>query len=357
MLLVLSLALALAACSSSPSPSSGKKKSTRPATVVTPTEALKVVSKTSATNNRANARLSSSLLESYETGSALTIDNATYAADRAAHYVPPATPFDLTHAAVGVSRDKNWPAEFVVKGTLHQLGHNLPKEPTCSEFLLFRRAAASGQWQIFLEPTTDPLSSLRFQSSGGGYVTPPSRSLERAVAGLPQAFSHALLHEELTGDLGPFTRADFTGSCWSIPNPRADFESAEASGFSQRDLYHPVFPPDTTTVPLAGGDALVIFTVVFSDQMVEGSPSRPIGWTHPKPTASPDSTWPYFIAAGGYRSIDEKGEIEVAVVYSPATKKWKVAGSYGGVTSVSGTPAGKTTTTVPTGTLDTVVTS
>lgn len=353
MLGCLVLALALAACSSTPAAGKKARRPRHGSGIVTPGEARRVVTATMATNNRANAKLDSSLLSSYETGSAFTIDDSSYSADRAAGYHPPPSPFVIRKPTIGLARYTSWPAEFVVEGEQRPLGRHIPKEPVCGGFLVFRRAAPSGRWQIFLEPSADLSETLRFAPAGGGYMAPAGRTLERDVSGIPSAFTRDLLHEELTGGLGPFTRSDFQGSCWSIPNPREDVESAEATGFSQRDLYHTVFPPDTTTIPLTGSRALVIFTVDFVNEMVEGSPQKPIGWTRPRPSADPGLAWTYFLAAGGYRSISVKGELEVAVVYSEATKRWSVVGSYSGVTAVSGVPAGKTSTTVPTGTLDT----
>ena len=355
----LALTLALTGCTSPSSPraggsggraDSGNRGASSGRVLVTPEAARGLVGPTMATNNRANAALSSSLLASYEAGSAFALDNSTYAADRTAKYHPPYTPFTVSLKAVGVTRQVSWPARFVALGTQRSLTKNGPAGPSCGTALLFQKTSASGRWHIVLEPSLDGHQIPKVATAPGGYAPAVSVARLRQADKVPKQAVKALMALETSGRLGPFQRSDFTGQCWQLPNPRLDVASAEASGFSQRDLFSTASRPDTATVALAGGRTLVIFTLGFEDELVATASSNPIAWSHPALSKNPGAAWMYFLASGTYSQIVERGELEVAVELSPSGRSWRVVGAYSGVTSLKGHRV-KATSPGPTGTI------
>jgi hypothetical protein len=290
-----------------------------------------------ATNNRANARLDSSLLASYEAGSAFTLDNASYEADRVAHFRPLPSPFTVDLTELAVTRQTSFPARFVAEGIQRPLSKSAPAAPTsCGTILTFERGSPRSPWRIVLEPSL-AASQLPHLAGGSGGFSPAVDAARRRVAdGLPARVVRALLTEETTGRLGPFRPSDFTDPCGGIPNPRQDVTSAEAAGFGQRDLFRTAARPDTTAVALAGGGTLVMFTLRFEDQLLATEPSNLIDWSHPSLSRSPAEAWTYFLAAGTYSEVNESGELEMAVELSASATSWHFLGSYGGVTSVTG---------------------
>jgi hypothetical protein len=351
------VSLVLAACSSSPSkggsrtpPTSTGRSSTNGSSaggsssgasangdaVITPGAAREIVAPTMITNNRANATLDSSLLASYEAGSAFTLDNASYEADRAARFVPPASPFAVDLRDLGLVHQTSWPASFLAIGTQQTLVRNAPKGPTCGTLLDFERTSASSRWHIVLEPSVNANALPTPAKTAGGYEVAVSAARQREAGRLAGEVRAAFLSEETSGNLGPFAKSDFTGSCWELPDPRADVVQAEASGLSQRDLFSTVPRSTTAAFALSGGSTLVIFTLDTEDQVVETSPSDPITWTHPSLSKEPGAAWTYFLPTGYYSAVNEWGAIEIAVVLSPSGRSWSVVGSYSGITKLSG---------------------
>ena len=292
-----------------------------------------------ATNNTANAQLNGRLLATYESGSAFALDDATYRADRAAKFQPPNSPFTVDLSGVAVDRAASWPARFLAVGTQRSLLPKAPAGPSCDALLYFGRQSAKGRWQLYLEPTVNASAAPRPATVAGGFAAPVSAAARSASKSLPEKLVKALYAEETSGRLGPFSKSDFTGSCWQLPNPRLDLIGAEASGFSQRDLFSVLRRPDTSAVALKGGSTLVTFTLRFEDQLIASSSSRPVPWTHASLKKNPGAAWTYFLPAGTYSQVNESGELEVAVLLGPNAKSWQVIGAYTGVTSVRGKKA------------------
>ncbi|MGO9558712.1 MAG: hypothetical protein ACLPQS_01025 [Acidimicrobiales bacterium] len=354
------VSLCLAACTST----AGSAATTTPSTqapsgnpangspVITPSAARALLAKTTATNNEANAKLSSSLLASYEAGSAYELDEATYEAERLAERESsfkasnPAFTIDLK--ALGLVRQTAWPADVLTIGIQKSLVKASPATPACGTMLDFARTASSGRWQIVLEPSTNASGLPHLATSSDGYLQPLSSTDEGAAKAVPGEVSKALLTEETSGKLGPFKSSDFTGKCWQLPNPRSDVISAEQKGFSQRDLYSPVSPADTSAFALRGGGELVMFTLRFEDQVLAASGA--IAWSPSSVAAGAGGAWEYFLAAGSYSQVVEKGELQIAVEVAPGQESYSVVGAYPGITSVTGTKASSSTTT-PSGTL------
>ena len=303
------------------------------------------------TNNTANAHLDAGLLASYEAGSAFAIDDATYRADKLAHVAVASSPFGVKITALSLPASSRVPQSFLVEGRQVSLTKK-GAAPPCGTLLYFRREGG-GSWKIALEPTVDS-DNVVSPSLDRGYAVPVSASEVSRADAVPVEFVAALRNEETSGLLGPFKAAMFTGKCWQLPDPRSDVKYAEAHGFIQRDLYSMPSPPDTAAVALRGGSTLVLFTVRFDNQLLAPSASESISWTHPSRAAGPSLEWTYFLKAGNYSVVSERGDLEVAAVLEAGSNTWRVIGSYVGVTSVVGTKSRSKTT--PTGTLAAFVT-
>ena len=306
---------------------------------MSPSAARAVVRRTMATNNTANAELNGRLLATYEAGSAFALDDASYRGDRAARFRPPNSPFTVDISAVAVARRASWPARFLAVGTQRSLLPKAPAGPSCDALLYFERQSAGGRWRLFLEPTVNASASPRPATGAGGFAAPVSTAARAASRSLPGKLVKAFYAEETSGRLGPFSKSDFTGSCWQLPNPRLDLIGAEASGFSQRDLFSVLRPADTSAVALRGGSTLVMFTLRFEDQLIASSSSRAIPWAHASLKKNPGAAWTYFLPTGTYSQVNESGELEVAVLLGANAKSWRVIGAYTGVTSVRGQKA------------------
>ena len=91
-----------------------------------------------------------------------------------------------------------------------------------------------------------------------------------------------------------------------------------------------------------------MFTLRFEDQVIAASGA--IAWKPTAVAAGAGGAWQYFLAAGAYSQVIEKGEIQIAAEINPGGKTYSVIGTYPGITSVTGTKA-STSTTTPGGTL------
>lgn len=299
-----------------------------------------LLAKTMAENNRSNDELSSKALAGYEAGSAYAIDDATYKADRLAEkevkgFRATSSPFTVRQKLFALQAASAWPVQLLAGGPVASLSAHAPAGPACGSLLDFEKTASGGRWRIVLEPTTDK-GGLPALAERDGYASGVSARTVRRADRLPGEVAKQLLSFETSGKLGPFTKSDFTGSCWQLPDPRSDLVGAEASGYDARDLYRPASPADTAVFSLSNGRSLVIFTLSFTDELVATSSSNPVVWTRPSPKREPGAVWTYLLRAGSYGEISEKGDLEVAVVLSPASGRYSVVGSYEGVTAVTG---------------------
>jgi hypothetical protein len=339
---LVAVGLGLGACTST-SNSSSQTGSGQAA--ITPSAARSVLTKTDKTNNTANASYNSSLLRSYESGSAFAIDDASYRQDELARKakdpIGANEPFTVKPLAYSLSTEGPSAGSWVVVGTQENLGKPTAKAPICNTALVFDRPASGDSWHIILEPTLAAGYAPSFAVGSGDRAQRPPVSLSRRVDAVPGRIRQALLSEETSGRLGPFTKADFNRPCGSIPNPRSDVTQAQAAGFDGRDLFSVATPSDTHAYELKGGSALVIFTLGYSDQIVAGS-GEAIPWQHTASAANPAPPFVYLLGAGDYSAVDEAGELELAVVVSPSGSL-SVVGSYPGVTRVTGVPSKVTT--------------
>ncbi len=347
------LVVGLAACSS-PAARRPQASADSGRPVVRPAAVDGLLARTMARNNRANARLDAGLLSSYEAGSAFAIDAGTYEGERRAEkatgYHPPNAPFTLRRQLSALQREPAWPVQLLTGGRTVAQSRNSPAGPACDSLLDFEKTGPAAPWKIVLEPGLGP--SLPPVAMRGGYAAPVRPSAVRAADGLPAKVAQALLHFETTGNLGPFQRSYFTGSCWQLPNPRLDLLNAESAGFAARDLFSPLVPADTSVFALRGGATLAIFTLSFKDELIAASPSAPVAWRHTSLRKDPSAAFTYLLPAGNYLQVDQKGELEVAAVLSPSHASYRLVGDYYGFTSVTGSKASShPTTTVPGATL------
>ncbi len=334
--------LVLAGCSSSGVAS----QSTTSSSGITPAFARAFITKMMETNNKANKALSSSLLATYESGSAFNLDNATNDQERLAlkakDPLAAYTPFDLDVRSVGVVRRPSGEESFVVIGTPHTLVQNPPKLPACDSVLDLERPSSSASFKLALEPSVPPSDLPPLAISADGYEAPVSSSQQSMAAKLPQRVVTAFLTEETSGKLGPFAKSSFTRACGSLPDPRLDVVDAESKDDDARDLYSVAQPPDVSEYALTSGRTLVMFTLRFDDEVVAPS-SSPIEWTHTATAKDPAEPSVYLLKAGAYKEVSEAGEIEIAAVVQPSGA-YAVVGSYPGVTGITGVVASPTST-------------
>jgi hypothetical protein len=295
-----------------------------------------IVSATMATNNKANRSLDLTLLKSYETGSALAIDAASYResaqlADSACEYPP----FGLKVLQAVAEGGASYPQRFVVLAS----SYPLPQPSGCSSpggscphadsIFSYERASAGAPWKITLEPSADSGDIVHLDASDGA-AGQLSASDASAARELPPALATDLESYEATGGRGPLQASYFTGTCWLIPDPRAALEQYRKSAVTSHQVYSPA--SDQVSVPVAGGGALTIFTLDFETSLLPASAGGTIDWVA-APTVEPVTG---LLPSGQYRSIEEKGALQIAAETGPAGK-FTIVGSYDGITSVTGT--------------------
>lgn len=324
---------------------SGSQHPPRGRAVISPPTARRILARDVVTNNRANATLSRYLLSSYESGSAFRIDEATYRGDRDAHYLPPQAPFGITLQEMSVPRQSSYPAQFVVEGLEHSLLRHPPVQARCGSVYVFERSSPAVPWRVALEPETDPGALGGLARGRAGFAPVPSRREVRLAAVVPGELAKAFLREETTGSLGRLRASDFTGQCWQVPDPRADLEQGEASGYDLRELISPGSPADAAVASLTGGRTLVVLTLRFEEQITAPSATDPISWTHPPLSSHEADSYTYFLRAGQYSEVDQTTEVEVAADVGSTASQWRLVGGYEGVVSVTGTRMKKASTT------------
>lgn len=317
-------------------------------TAFAPSQVASIVSRTSTVNNRANAQLSASLLHSFESGSAYSIDSAVYTMTKLAHAPTSGlSAFGIQIRSASVPRPSTYPYEFAIIGSTYSLPSRkpLPAAPCGSlrTLLVFERTSAAGAWDISLEPSVDGTAVGSFATGAGRYAPVVPAAASTAARELPAAVAHDLQQYEASGSLGPFARTDFTGKCWALPDPRSDLKSAEQARLSARELFSPT--GQVAEFMLSGGRVLVIFTLSSTEQLLPSNVKRSIAWTSRPSQSLPSDLLP----TGHYAQITELGQTEVAVVITAASPaRFTVVGDYSGIESVTGTkssaPAGPTGT-------------
>jgi hypothetical protein len=294
-----------------------------------------VVAETMATNNRANASLDLSLLKTYEAGSALAIDAASYAESRKVTGISCAyAPFGLKVLQAATLGSGAYPQRFVVLGTTYELplrkGCTSAKSacPTPDSLFEFERSGPASHWRIVLEPSADSGRIVDLATNGSS-----ARSLTAAQAAsaqrVPHAAAVALQSYGVTGRLGPLSAAEFTSKCWLLPSPRAAFEQYAKGGVSESQIYSPM--SGEVSLPLAGGAALAIFVLGVKSTLVPASRGSSIDWIS-DPAADPVTA---LLPSGQYSRITERGQLELGAVTS-ARGGFRIIGAYTGVTSIAG---------------------
>lgn len=293
-----------------------------------------------ASNNRANASIDLALLKTYEAGSALAIDAASYAESAKVQRTACAyAPFTLKVLQAVAEGSTGYPRRFVVLGTSVPLaprkgcaasstsGTSCPRPDSVFEL---ERAARGAPWKIVLEPSADSGRLVRLAADGTVVRTLPATEASFARH-LPDAVAAALQAYGATGRLGPLRSGEFSSACWVLPNPRAALEQYRNSGVTEAEVYSP--RSDEVGLPLAAPDAgaLVMFSLEFKSTLVPSVPGSSIDWVS-DPSADPVTA---LLASGQYARIVERGLLELAVATS-SNGRFRIIGAYSGVTFVTG---------------------
>jgi hypothetical protein len=295
-----------------------------------------IVAATAATNNKSNESVNLSLLKTYEAGSALAIDAASYAESaKASASACSSPPFGIKVLQAAVVGGASYPRRFVVLGSSIPLP--LPKGctsassscPNADSFFEFEQSRPGASWKIVLEPSANAGRIADFVAHGS-VVVPLSVIQADAAQRLPTALAGALRRYEMSGKLGPLRASEFTSSCWLLPNPRAAFEQYVSSDVNEQQSYSPA--SDAVSVPVAGGRVLSLFTLQFVSTLAPGSSEGSIDWIS-DPSAEPVTG---LLATGQYSRVVETGSLEVAAETGSAGG-FTIIGAYSGVTSITGT--------------------
>jgi hypothetical protein len=305
-----------------------------------------LVAATMATNNKANETLNLSLLKSYEAGSALDIDAATYTesahvANRSCLIPPFGVKVLQTMARSGLS----YPAQFIALGNTYQMKplHGCTSSagacPDAGTILVFSRPSAGSPWKIVLEPSADNGDSVHLWGNGPDGTGSVAAALPPAgldAAAVPSDVAKELATYEVSGRLGSLKSSYFSGSCWAIPDPRAPYEQYRKSGVDESERYSPA--SDLVSYATAtGASVLSIFTLDYEIDLVPVGAGASIDWI-----SDPADPVTALLPSGGYSKIVEKGSLQIAAVVSGSSSAdVTIIGAYGGVTSISGT-AGST---------------
>jgi len=295
-----------------------------------------IVVATMALNNKANESLDRTLLEGYESGSALAIDTASYTESAA---LPSSKcsypPFAIKVLAAAVEEGSSYPQRFVVLGSSYQLpppkgcSASAGSCPDADSIFEFERTAPAAPWKIVLEPSAATGDILHVEEAGGvvGKLAPAGAAAAKL---LPRVLAADLARYEATGSRGPLRASYFTGSCWLIPDPRAAYEQYANSGVSAHEVYSPA--SDELSVPVTGGGVLTMFSLDFDTTLLPASAGGTIDWVS-DPSAEPVTA---LLRAGQYKRVLEKGALEIAAE-TQSDGRFTVVGAYFGVTSITGT--------------------
>lgn len=317
--------------------STGAGSTTAPAKgSLTNSQMASIVTATMATNNRANRSIDLSLLKTYEAGSALAIDAASYAesaktTSSACSYPPFGISVLETLALGGTS----YPRRFLALGTSRPLtppkGCTAPSTscPDADSLFEYEQPAAQAPWKIVLEPSA-PTGRIVDLAADGSAAAPLPEQAAAEAEHLPGTVAKALGSFETTGHLGRLSAGEFQSSCFVLPNPRAAFEQYVKSGVTEQQVYTPA--TDLVTAPLSGGGALSLFTLNFVTTLVPTAADGSIEWVS-VPSAEPVTA---LLPTGQYSRIVQHGAMELAVTTS-SSGRFTIIGAYSGVTSITGT--------------------
>jgi hypothetical protein len=342
--LALACGVALSGCAQTAAPhAASSTTSAKPSTTgtaaapVTRAQMAAIVAATMTLNNKANESLDLGLLESYESGSALAIDAASYTESAALpNSACSSLPFSIKVLSEVAEAGSSYPQRFVVLGSSYPLpvpkGCSAASRGSCPDadsIFEFQRSAPGAPWKIALEPSADTGDIVRL-SGAGGVVGPLTPADAAAVKGIPPALAGDLEGYEATGRRGSLRAGYFTGSCWLIPDPRAGYEQYAKSGVNAHQVYSPA--SDEVSVPITGGGALTMFSLDFETTLLPTSADGTIDWIS-DPSFEPVTA---LLAAGQYKRVVEKGALQIAAE-TGRQGAFTVVGAYFGVTSITGT--------------------
>jgi hypothetical protein len=302
---------------------------------LTSSQMAAIVAATITTNNKANASLDLRLLQSYESGSALAIDSASYKESAA---LPNSSclypPFGIKVLQSVVAHGTSYPQSFVVLGSTYTM--TLPKGcsaattscPNADSIFEFERTAPGAAWKIVFEPAADTGDIVHLAATGDA-TTPLAPASAATAAALPQALVTDLQHYEATGSRGPLKASYFNGTCWLVPDPRAAFEQYSRSGVNASQSYTPA--AGQVSVPVGDKGVLTMFALDFETTLQPSAAGGTIDWVS-DPSAEPVTG---LLATGQYKRVVEHGALQIAAV--TGGPQFTIVGAYSGVTSITGT--------------------
>jgi hypothetical protein len=154
--------------------------------VVTPAQALAVVSSVAKTQNKADLSYDSALLDTVETGAARMADDGDFRISKVVGY-PPYPPFSYVGTRVYLPRQTHYPAQFLALTHVKTAGH---PASTDSLALVFQRASASSRWKLSAQVSFARGSVPAFTVGSSGYLPALAPS---TLAVTPTAMYPALL--------------------------------------------------------------------------------------------------------------------------------------------------------------------
>lgn len=295
-----------------------------------------IVSQTMVVNNKANEELNLGLLKTYEAGSALAIDGASYEQSKQVtgsdcSYLPfgvhvtqavavPGSVFPERFLAVG--------ATYPIPTTEHCATGSCPDSGT---LLAFERVSSSAPWKIVLEPSVEsgPFTKL---SAEGSTATAATTSEEAAGKSVPSQLAAALTTYASSGALGPLKPSWFTGSCWALPDAHQQATEQLKVGVVEHETF--TTTPDLEQYAVVAGGVLDLFTLDFETQQVPAGASGSISWVS-EPNTDPVSG---LLPSGQYSRITETGSLQIAAI-AQRNGTFALVGDYYGVISVKGVKA------------------
>jgi hypothetical protein len=330
------LAMFLAACSPTGQshPPATLAGGLRPAPL-TATQIAGILAATMSSNNKANASLDLSLLRSYEAGSALAIDSASYEENENVTTSNCAyEPFDVRMEQPVADSGRAYPQRFLVVGQTEPLkskGNCGPGQcPTADTLLAFERTGPTQPWKIVLEPSAASGKFVALAAEGDTATTLSPANLTAGEA-IPGRLAADLTTYGATGQRGELEPSYFGGACWALPDVRSEVTSEAKSGIRETAAFESA--DDAVEYPIRGGGTLSLFTLDFSNQLAPESSGGSISWTD-NANVSPLTA---LLPTGDYRRITQHGALEV--VAETTAGGYFVLGSYAGVTSMTGVRA------------------
>ncbi|BEP13061.1 hypothetical protein acdb102_13720 [Acidothermaceae bacterium B102] len=222
--------------------------------VITPAQALKTLAAYFPANNKANAKHSTAIINTIETGAPAFEDESFNDIAHTLH-LPPGSPFTGAAPKVFVPYQTSYPAVFVAQFRYKNPGQ--PADKKSVVYFLFGKAKATDTWRLSASSvvgTGSPLPVFTLDSSG---YLPPLPTLSVGRAQLETLWVKALRTSSITGKV--------PGKPWKSNSLLASFAKYETNSTTPyRHLTYTSTPWAPVCVAASGG-GLCFASVGFSD--------------------------------------------------------------------------------------------